>query len=178
MVEVIGLAGYAQTGKDTVGKILVEEHGFVRYSFADKLKEAIRLLDPIIMRGHIPYTFSQLERLHDGDLKHLPEVRDLYQRFGTDAMRKVYPDVWVEALYNSWSIEHDKIVITDVRFPNEVEAIQGWGGDVYRVIRPGYGPVNDHFSETALDDYPLPSILNNDTIDHLEEVVTSILKVV
>ena len=45
---IIGLSGYAQSGKDTVAEILVEEYGYTRVAFADIIKQAVYLLDPIV----------------------------------------------------------------------------------------------------------------------------------
>ena len=47
-MTLVGLSGYAQVGKDTVGKILVEKYGFERVSFADKLREVLYALDPTV----------------------------------------------------------------------------------------------------------------------------------
>jgi 50S ribosomal subunit-associated GTPase HflX len=45
---IIGLSGYAQVGKDTVANILVQHHGYKRVAFADKIRECLFALDPII----------------------------------------------------------------------------------------------------------------------------------
>jgi dephospho-CoA kinase len=47
-MTVIGLTGYAQTGKDTVGEILVRDHGFKRVAFADAVRECVYALNPLI----------------------------------------------------------------------------------------------------------------------------------
>ena len=42
VVEVIiGLSGYAQSGKDTVANILVQHYGYKRVAFADKIRECL-----------------------------------------------------------------------------------------------------------------------------------------
>jgi hypothetical protein len=62
----------------------------------------------------------------------------------------------------------DKVVITDVRFPNEADAIKALGGQIWRVKRLGVGAVNGHVSETAMDGYPVDQIfVNNGSIDDL-----------
>ena len=45
---ILGLAGYATSGKDTVGRYLVEEHGFTRLAFADTLKRFALAVNPIV----------------------------------------------------------------------------------------------------------------------------------
>lgn len=70
-------------------------------------------------------------------------------------------------------------LITDVRFPNEVEAITSRGGTVIRVDRMNNPyPKSNHISETALDHLRLPTIINHGTIDNLREVVKHALKMI
>jgi hypothetical protein len=76
-------------------------------------------------------------------------VRDMLQRIGTEAMRdKIHPDSWVNSLLGNYV--NQQWIVTDVRFPNEFEAIKNLGGLNVRVIRPMM-PDNNHRSETALD---------------------------
>jgi len=73
-------------------------------------------------------------------------------------------------LYPNW-------IVTDVRFPNEVEAIKKAGGTVIRIDRINNPhPTSNHISETALDHLPFPTIINHGTIDNLKEVVGHALK--
>ena len=48
---IIGLSGYAQSGKDTVAKVLIEEYGFTRIAFADKIREFLYDLNPQVKVG-------------------------------------------------------------------------------------------------------------------------------
>ena len=60
--------------------------------------------------------------------------------FGTKAVRNnVYKRTWLDYLLKT---DHgcDVLVIPDVRFPNEADAIQAMGGIIIKVVRPGYGP--------------------------------------
>jgi hypothetical protein len=67
-------------------------------------------------------------------------------------------------------------VFTDTRFTNEADAIRERNGKVFRISRPGYGPVNNHPSETALDTYKFQAhILNNRDIPSLEAKVQELL---
>ena len=78
-------------------------------------------------------------------------IREVLQIIGTNIFRSLFPNVWPEALLRKIMSTHtDLAVITDVRFPNEVEAIQQAGGYVIRLTRTKY-PDDNHESETALD---------------------------
>ena len=76
-------------------------------------------------------------------------LEQVLQRLGTGVRAAIDQEFWVKALFNTYS---DNIIIADVRFPNEVEAVKERGGIVFRIERPGAGAGN-HISETALDDY-------------------------
>lgn len=178
VIKTIGLSGYARSGKDAVAKILVEEHGYVRVSWADKLREAVYALDPIVgwtgLLRRRPVRYSALIDAigYEAAKDHLvygPEVRRTLQRMGTEAGRNVLGEnVWVDALVNS--MENGKrYVIPDTRFPNEALAItERMAGEVWRVNRPGFTPTNSHPSETALDGWQFNVNLNNDgTLDDL-----------
>ena len=77
-------------------------------------------------------------------------ARELLQYFGTDIMRTMHENVWVNQTINTISQEQTELaIIADVRFPNEVEAIKEAGGKVVRLTR---GRKKDsHPSELALD---------------------------
>lgn len=187
-MRLIGLSGYAQTGKDTVARILIERHGFERRAFADVLRKALYELNPILGHCECGPTCPDVTRYRElidelgyedaRKTEHGAEIRALLQRLGTDVGRNLIDsDVWVDAaMRDLGSIEirggggrvirraidaRDSYVFTDVRFPNEARAIVDAGGEVWRVSRPGYGPVNDHPSETALDDWPWGMVINN-----------------
>ena len=110
-----------------------------------------------------------------------PTPRLLLQLIGTDLFRKqLHPNTWVNAsfanyLNNAW-------IFTDVRFPNELEAIKKRKGITIRVNRGLVertgkmiqGP--EHISETALDDAKFDYVIeNNGTIEELIEQVKKIL---
>jgi hypothetical protein len=72
------------------------------------------------------------------------------QIIGTDIFRKLDPDVWVKATISKIVREKPDIaIITDCRFPNEVESIQNIGGKVLRLTRNPHN--SDHLSESILD---------------------------
>ena len=181
----IGLAGYARSGKDTVAQ-MITEYEFEQRSFAAPLKECLAALNPIVEADEVivgPDGYVPVPRRISGSLreggwelaKTNPEVRSLLQRLGTEAGRNVLgQNIWVDALFNQPS--NGRIVISDVRFPNEAAAIKARGGLVWRVIRPGYGPVNNHPSETAIDDFNFDGeILNDGDLGQLQVRVKEIV---
>ncbi len=196
MSLLVGLSGYARSGKDTAAKVLTEG-SWVRESFADRLRAFLLALDPIVDgevdsygEGCCDLCYSVVHEIKPTRLSEIiadigwerakdsyAEVRELLQRCGTDAGRKVLgSDVWVNAVFTDWD-GSTPTVVTDVRFPNEAEAIVARGGVVLRVNRPGVGPREDalgqvHPSETALDDWDFDAVLVNDgTLEDLHAKV-------
>lgn len=170
----IGLIGKKRSGKDSFAATLVEDHGYKRVAFADPLRDALLRLDPyvdavVLDNGELqPYRLSEVirtlgwERAKD----EVPEVRRLLQAFGTDAIRTIDADFWVRAGADVIGAERlspdpKPVVVTDVRFPNEAEAIRSRGGILVRIDRPGFDG-DGHATETALDDYVPDVIVTND----------------
>lgn len=162
MCDYMGFTGYVGAGKDAAASILVAEFGFVRIGFADPIKEMLLAIDPIVCAptpegGEHWGRLSTLVAAHGWDkAKRLPEVRRLLQATGTEAGRGVLgEDVWVEAaMRRAYAARYCRsdgrrpgIVFPDVRYPNEAAAVRDRGGRLYRIERPGVGPVNGHSSE-------------------------------
>jgi hypothetical protein len=154
----IGIVGFAGSGKGTIGDILVNNHDFTRLSFADAVKDAVSVV------------FGWPRHLLEGDTdesRKFRECRDEFwsdrfgyevtprlamQLMGTESGRSVFhDDIWVHTLEKrmkykmEWEFETD-FVIPDVRFPNEIKFIRDQGGFVIRVVR-GEDPM---WYETAL----------------------------
>ena len=145
---IIGFGHKAQTGKDTAGQYLVESQGFVRASFGDHLKTVCSLVTGIPIEKFYDH---KKEFNEDWGMTH----REILQRLGTDAMRNhFHEDTWVLGCLNQL-MQRKSYIITDVRFPNEADAIKERGGYVIRVDRDttGYDIDRNHPSETGLDDY-------------------------
>jgi len=188
---IIGLSGYARSGKDEAARVLVEKFGFERIAFADKLRDFLYALNPMIFVTYREYdrkkfldpTEYESDRLQsvideytwDGYKETIygTEIRGLLQRLGTEAGRGVLGDnVWIDAALGS--IKPDgRYVVTDVRFPNEADAVRSLNGEIWRVSRSGVGPANNHASETSLDDYDFDARINNDgTLEEYHAVVS------
>lgn len=93
-------------------------------------------------------------------------VRQILQVIGTDLIRKYNPEWHINCLKKDIEdyIDTYTIVIDDVRFPNEKQAIEEFGGRVFFIIRPNYFNVSNHISETTLkwQDFKDENIIIND----------------
>jgi hypothetical protein len=162
----IALIGRARSGKDTVAARLVAQ-GYTRVAFADPLKAA--LLD---MNPYVPTGYGVTVRLQaliadvgwDRAKEDYREVRRLLQHTG-QAMRAQDPDVWARPAIKTINVTWSPVVVSDVRYPNEAEALRTRGFRIVRIVRPDADPLpggaSTHDSETALDDYPADALIYN-----------------
>jgi hypothetical protein len=159
---IIGLAGFARTGKDTVANHLVRTYGFGRRAFADPMREALYRLDPIVETPNAYWSSLRdyvdvfgWERLKEVS----PDARGLMQRMGTEVGREMFgQNFWVDLAMKNLP---NNTVFSDVRFPNEADAIRERGGVIWQVSRPNVEAANDHVSESALAGYEFDRVINN-----------------
>lgn len=173
--RIIGLAGFAQSGKDSAARALTSR-GWTRVAFADPVREAVKALDPIVdCDGAREVRLCELLAQYSWDeAKQHDEVRRLLQRTGTEAGRQIYgQDCWVDIARRKIDRAIGDVVMTDVRFKNEADMIRDMGGLVVRVDRPGVGPKNNHVSE-SMPFAPDAVLVNDGTLQDLE---TAILRV-
>lgn len=168
--RVIGLAGTRGSGKDWIGRKLQElDSNVVLLAFADDLKKEIA--EAI---GH-PLDYVE---------SHKEEFRPLLQVWGTEYRR----DFCLESYWLDKMSERLKgvpsgatVVITDVRFNNEVDFIHSLGGQVLRISRAGVirelEDVDFHRSEKAIETLPTDGTVINDPDQPqvLEQVLNNIL---
>ena len=150
----IGITGYARTGKDTVANRLVTEHEFTRIGFADKLKQLARMIDPEIDQLLNIVTWEEV--------KQITRYRKLLQDLGNSARIVISDTVWIDAVMSNIN-KHKNVVIPDVRYPNEFDAIKNANGYMIRVKRPGVGPLNDHITENIHDTFTVDATIINDS---------------
>lgn len=175
---IIGLSGYAQSGKDTTGRIIQEgddSRDWKLVAYADKLREFCLAIDPIVWLD-TGWRYSQVleEFGYEDAKKRFPEFREILQRIGTEGGRQVFwDDFWVDLLFSS---HEGDLIITDVRFVNEAEGILKRGGEVWRIERPGVGPANSHVSEKPLPaELVTRTIVNDGALVDLADKVAEVL---
>ena len=144
----IGICGLIGSGKDTVAQNLIDNHNFVKISFADKLKDAVASMfswDRDLLDGKTDKSRAwreQVDQYWTQETGREITPRLVLQEFGTECMRDgFYDGIWV-SLTKKHIIDNPNthFVIPDVRFPNEAKMLYEVGGQVWRVKR-GQDPI-------------------------------------
>lgn len=186
---IVGITGYKGSGKDEATSVFIQE-AFIHYKFANALKEALKIL------------FLWDERHIEGELKEEIDMRwgisprQAMQFFGTEIGRELLPntfplfkekngsDFWVR-YFRFWysknfGIFDANIVISDVRFPNEVECVRSMGGVILRITRPSQlNNIDSHKSEAFIETiHPDFEIFNTKSLDDFREQVRSVYKLI
>jgi dephospho-CoA kinase len=197
---IIGIIGLRGSGKDTVANHLVEKHNFEKDSFAKSLKDATAAIfgwDREMLEGGTPEARDKREMTDEWWSERMGRhitPRSVLQQLGTDVIRQNYfDDMWLATLENRIRLKPNRnVVISDVRFPNEVKSIVASGGKLIRVQRGAYPKWYDiaikavlgqdiaaikkmntvysdvHSSEWAIAGYTVDeNISNNSTIEDL-----------
>lgn len=200
-MNIVGIVGFIGSGKGAAGDILVE-NGFVKESFAKGVKDTASVM------------FGWKRHLLEGDteesrtFREEPDLfwsqrfgrdftpREVLQKLGTEVGRDVFhEDFWVLQLEHRVKNYTKPVVITDVRFPNEIDWIHKMGGKVYEIQRgtlplwyrslKATSPVRDddirrrimvgnntHYSEWAWVGCPIDGTIDNN--NSLEALTNSI----
>lgn len=173
-MTLIGLNGQLGSGKDTIyerAKLKYPEAK--RIGFADKLKDSFAALFEISREeieamkhedseGALGYV--RIDQYFDptsGCLFRRRSVRHMLQRYGTESHRDIFgDDFWIEQALKDYDGQ-TLTFVTDVRFPNEAEAIRERDGSIWRIKGPNFDPNPVHVSEQILDDDLIDVELNN-----------------
>ena len=189
-MKIIGLNGFARSGKDTVAGFIREIHGgeveivafadLIKLSAARALKactdpddvglNAVRQWADEFKQGYSVRIFDRVGHQVGGMMG-----REFLQRYGTEAHRELFgDDFWVDQI--DWDRECDVLVFTDVRFANEARAIRQRGGQVWRIERPS-SRAGAHASEQPLDPGLVDRVMvNNFDLNHLRGDVEFLLE--
>jgi len=173
-MRLIGLTGRAGAGKDSVARVLAQQHGFSRMSFAEPIKRGLNTMLGIPMS--VLEDRAAKEKPIDW-LGHSP--RYLMQTLGTEwARHLIHEDIWIRVaaqLLHQHRRLGGPVCITDVRFSNEAAWVRGQGGEVWHVARPLPDNVRilPHASELGVPIYAgVDSVIQNDRgLDQLADEV-------
>lgn len=136
--KIIGISGNARVGKDTLGlnfQKVLKDHDIKSelYSFADELKKSVN--DFLIKETGIS-AFTE-------DSKEKSLIRPFLVCWGTEIMRSIDDNIWIDRLQNN--IKDDRVsIITDLRFLNELEWLKSHKGLSVFISRIGIDPANDY----------------------------------
>ena len=172
MAKLIGITGKAGAGKDTAAQYFVNHKGFGQLAIAAPLKEAL-----------IALGLPEPANREDKEAK-VPGFnftwREAAQRLGTEWGRSLDPDIWVKMtmlkVERLWAVNWD-VVISDVRFDNEAEAIRAAGGKVLHIYgrAADIGSNSAHASESGVVYMPGDvAIDNSKDLDHLHTQLKAI----
>ncbi|UYL87630.1 deoxynucleoside monophosphate kinase [Arthrobacter phage VResidence] len=187
----IGLIGKKRVGKDTFAAKLVNDHGYERVALADPLRDALYRQNPIM--GTFPLLDDGITRIREWRVQdvidsigwekakdYCPEIRTQLQRLGTEAIRTIDDQFWIKAAFakiDALRAEGKPVVVTDVRYPNEADAIRNATGYLVRIVRDLPDDGDTHASEKAMDDYHEHlRVPNNGDVKDLEYLAGAIAR--
>jgi hypothetical protein len=140
---IVGICGFIGSGKDTIADYLVNFHEFRRESFASTLKDAVSSVfgwDRTMLEGRTKAAREWREQVDTwwAERLDMPTLtpRWVLQYWGTEVCRKgFHDDIWIASLENKLRNSTDNVVISDCRFPNEIESIKRAGGRIVWIKR-------------------------------------------
>jgi hypothetical protein len=155
---IIAFTGKKRSGKSTAAAYVVSKiPGAVRLNFKtallnemrerfpNTLRALVRLVEGEHYNGMVPLTVETLLENKPDDV-----VRFFMQEYGTEVRRHDEVDYWVDRWVCAAS-KHTHVVVDDVRFINEAQAIKDMNGMVIRIVRDGQQSTDTHQSETEMD---------------------------
>jgi len=152
MKNIIGLVGFQGSGKDTVGQIIKELYpGFTTTSFAKPIKRALssmfgwnaKLLEGTTQESRV-WRETQ-DTFWTEKLGKPITPRLMMREFGTELIRnQLSQDFWTHRCEKFLNESKKSVVITDVRFLNEIQMIKSLGGTIVWVKRD---PLPDYYNQ-------------------------------
>lgn len=173
--DLVAFTGLRGTGKSTAAEMLVEHHGYTRFSFADGVREIAS-----------EWFGVPVEEFRDRDLKNeAPEGfeltrREMLRKIGMFYREHVMADYWVKVTSLFVEEADGPVVIDDARFRNEVEWLRSLGAPVIGLRRPGCWNDDDHPSEAEMREnweWMTDAVVHNDaSLDALHGDVGLVLE--
>lgn len=205
-LQVIGLTGPAGAGKDTVAELLQTHRGYSAIAFADALRAEIcaaYMLDPVYLTARstkeMPIRALALDRCLDAAfVQRMGEVheslrqplvlaapqspRTIMRWWGTEYRRATQAHYWVQQVDRRMVALHaertgHRFVLSDVRFRNEAALVRKYGGQIWRIRRPGHeARAGEHVSEVTGSEFAPDVVIDNvHDIGHLQQQVLAVV---
>lgn len=193
---IIGICGLQGSGKDTVGSILVNKYGFKKLSYAGVLKDIVSVLfgwDREMLEGATQESRKWREQVDEwwSVRLNMPNLtpRFVLQYFGTDLFRNhFHNEIWIAAVERQLS-KYQNVVITDCRFPNEIEILRKYNATIIKITRgelpKWYLDYEEEIIEKPVDIHPSEymwikekfdyEINNNGSIEDLETFCSNLV---
>jgi len=141
-MPIIAICGFQSSGKDTIAEYLISNYNYKKLSFASVLKDIIAII--------FDWSRDKLEGLTKEDRAWREEIdewwanalnmpnlspRYVLQYFGTELFRvHWHQDIWLKVIEKKL-MNYENIVITDCRFPNEIEMLNKYGAKFIHIHR-------------------------------------------
>lgn len=172
--ELVGIAGRAGAGKDTLADHLVRQHKYTKYGLATPIKRLLNKQFGWCSKDWEDRKWKEFPIL--GDSKGASySPRQLAQWLGTEVGRESFDkNCWVRFLRDEFYNRAGKLVVPDIRFDNEAKAIKELGGVVLQVVRGAAGGGSNHASECGISPRFVDGKLYNDgnVIEYLQKAMT------
>lgn len=183
MTKIVGLTGYARSGKDTSANFIEElkDKKVLRLCFSKILKDSCKIL--FNLTDEQLHTDKKEDIIDNWKLNGKEvSTRKLLQWMGTEILRtNIDEDFFIKhmSLQIQKGIEdnYDYILVTDVRFDNEAELIHKLNGKVYQILRPSLVRISlsDHASEKGIHESLIDEkIVNDQGLEEFKEKIHSI----
>lgn len=177
----IAISGKARSGKNTLAEQILEILGqdCKIFAFADPMKEIVMTMFPASNPEHLwgPSEFRSM--LMPGTES---SYRDLLLELGALG-RRYCQNTWINAtiaMVDKYLSDHNNVLISDVRFKNELRAIKESGFYTIRIVRPGNPYSLDDISEKDLDDVPDTDfdfvLINDGSLEELSNKTRDLLR--
>lgn len=145
---ILGICGFQGAGKDTFANYLVSNHNFIKFSFAGATKDVLNVVfgwDRALLEGDTVESrkFRETEDIWWSEKLGIPNLtsRKTLQLIGTDLFRKHFnPEIWSSVVEKKILTQlknnpDSNIVVSDCRFPNEIQMLRNLGSHIISIQR-------------------------------------------
>ncbi len=177
---IVGLSGKCHSGKDTAAELiqkLMPEERWIPLSFAYRLKVMVAALTGTTIEQNLSIEGKEYVPPGFSD-----SLGALQQKLGVALRESIDPNIWVNIALAEAN-NYNRVIITDVRFPNEFVRIKERGGIIIRIEGDPAGKRAcskrdmNHISETALDNgFQFDAVIHNN--GSKEEFAKALLEVI